>query len=280
MRGSGMTTRINGIAMDGSEAVGRSLPATLLAIGAVFLLGAGAITWFEVAFIRASVAVPGQVVDMRVTSGGSSPIFTFTTRDGVAMRVVSRVVSTPPCCDVGEAVTVRYRPATPRDASIVSLQDSWLWVGVLGGFGLLWFIPGLIALRAHLIHRRRPAEAVAAATPHRRRPGKGATAVALPAGVVVAQHAPASPPIPLPLAGLRRAETPAGPRWFVQARWTDDAGRERIFESIPLPFDPVPQMRRMSSVNVIFDPGDPNGAHAMDLSFLAAPAPHDAGFRA
>jgi hypothetical protein len=81
----------------------------------------------------------------------------------------------------------------------------------------------------------------------------------------------------VPLAGLRRDHGPEGPRWILQARWSDPrSGVQRLFESPPIPFDPVPQMRTMTNVNVTFDPGDPNGAYAMDLSFLVAPGPQQA----
>ncbi|WP_198371836.1 DUF3592 domain-containing protein, partial [Roseomonas rosulenta] len=148
-------TRLNGIAMDGSEPVTRSLPLTLLCIGAVLLLGAVALAWPQLAFRIGAASAPGLVVDMRVTSGGSAPVFTFTPPGGREMRVVSPIVSNPPCCHVGEAVTVRYRPEEPRRARIASLQDDWLLPGVLTGFAMLWLLPGLMALRARRIFLRR-----------------------------------------------------------------------------------------------------------------------------
>jgi hypothetical protein len=63
-----------------------------------------------------------------------------------------------------------------------------------------------------------------------------------------------------------------GPRWVIQARWTDPrSGVARLFESEPLPFDPVPQMRDMTMVQVRFDPSRPDDPYWMDLSFLRAP---------
>jgi len=76
----------------------------------------------------------------------------------------------------------------------------------------------------------------------------------------------------VPLAGLRRIDTPGGPRWILQARWADPrSGVQRLFESEPLPFDPVPQMRQMNAVQVSFDPSMPEGPSWMDLSFLREP---------
>uniref|UniRef100_UPI0018DFB7D5 hypothetical protein n=1 Tax=Roseomonas rosulenta TaxID=2748667 RepID=UPI0018DFB7D5 len=78
--------------------------------------------------------------------------------------------------------------------------------------------------------------------------------------------------VPVPLAGLRREDTAAGPRWFVQARWSDATGEAtRLLESEPLRYDPVPQMKALTSVRVAFE-GEPASApYRMDLSFLRAP---------
>jgi hypothetical protein len=165
---------------------------------------------------------------------------------------------------VGEDVTVRYRPEQPRDARIASFMDAFFWPTLLGGFGLFWiFIVVMSELPQH-VPVRAGGTGRAAAGRYRPAPAPRARqAAAVPKGLAV---------IDTPLAGLRRAETPDGPRWFVQARWRDPArGIERIFESEPLPFDPVPQMRDRTTVAVLFDPGLPDGPHEMDLAFLRAP---------
>jgi hypothetical protein len=235
-----------------------------MGIGIAFLAGAAALAWPQIAFIRASESVPGRVVGMRATDGGASPIFIFTPRGGSEQRVTSRIVSNPPCCEVGEEVTVRYRPAMPRDARIASFMDAFFWPSVLGGFGLFWIgivVMGALPQRAPATRSSRDARRRAGAP--RDGPAPPPQAAAAPAGLAA---------IEVPLAGLRRAETPAGPRWFVQARWRDSSrGIERIFESDPLPFDPVPQMRDRTSLRVLFDPGLPDGPHQMDLAFLRAP---------
>jgi len=151
---------------------------------------------------------------------------------------------------------VRYRPEDPRRARIASLQDDWFFPGVLAGFAMLWLLPGVMALRARWIFLRRGGGVAAA------REGE-----ALPQAVEPPGHG-----VPVPLAGLRREETAEGPRWFVQARWSDaTGGATRLLESEPLRFDPVPQMRALTSVRVAFQADPAQGPYRMDLSFLRAP---------
>jgi hypothetical protein len=146
---------------------------------------------------------------------------------------------------VGDRVRVRYDPAQPARAAMTGFTQSWLVTAILGGMGVVFVGVGLAVWR--LMAGRAPASPGAAA----------------PAGAMV--HA-------VPLAGLRREAGRDGPRWFIQARWTDPrSGVARLFESEPLPFDPVPQMRDMTMVQVRFDPSRPDDPYWMDLSFLRAP---------
>lgn len=226
-------------------------------IGVALLAGAGYAAWSEVAFRRSAVETDGQVVEMlhevsRRTGGRRSsvyrPVFTFTLPDGRVVRAEGAVASNPPCCRVGETVRVRYDPARPERAAIVGFMESWFLAVLLGGMGVVFLGLGLLGLR--FASRQGPA-------------------LAASAGVRS---------IPVPLAGLRREGQPPEARWIVQARWTDPAsGVSRLFESAPLPFDPVPQMRHMTTVMVAFDPSRPDGPYRMDLDFLQAPAPGPAG---
>ncbi len=228
-----------------------------IGIGIAFVAAGAALAWSPIAFIRASESVPGRVVGMRSTSGGASPIFVFTPQGGTEQRVTSRIVSNPPCCGVGDEVTVRYRPGTPRDARIASFMDAFFWPSVLGGFGLFWLA---IVVLSQMPEHRSAGRAGRGGTGTARATHPGA---ALPAGPALVE---------VPLAGLRRAETPDGPRWFVQARWRDASrGIDRILESDPLPFDPVPQMRDRTTLRMLFDPGLPDGPYQMDLAFLREP---------
>lgn len=216
--------------------------------GVLMLVAAGVVLWIDLDFRASAVEADGRVVRMLrdaspSSSGGPAatfaPVFAFTLPDGRKVEVVSRNYSYPPCCRTGQAVRVRYDPAQPEQAEIVGNFTNWIVFGVLALVGTIFTGVGL-ALRA--IVRR----------------------IGAMAGRVQE----------VPLVGMRRSDGPEGPRWIVQARWTNPAsGASRLFESDPLPFDPVPQMRGLQRVRVIFDPAWPEGAYAMDLSFLHAPAP-------
>ncbi len=227
----------------------------LLLAGVGLLVGAGFAVWSEVEFRRIAVETDGRVVQMlshssRSSSGGSSrtytPVFAFRLPDGKEIRVEGGVSSNPPCCTVGEAVRVRYDPAQPDRAAMTGFMSSWFVATLLGGMGITFTGFGMLAMK--VIRRSR---------------------MATPAGAVTS---PAAMSFTLPLAGLRREQAGDGPRWILQARWTDPAnGTSRLFESEPLPFDPVPQMRQMTTIQVQFDPAAPNGPYRMDTSFLVAP---------
>lgn len=239
----------------------RILPALFLLVGIGLLAGSGYATWREFEFRRGAIETDGQVVEMLSqssrdrdgrTSRTYTPVFVFTLPDGTKRRVEGGVASNPPCCTVGETVRVRYRPEAPERAQMTGFMESWFVATLLGGMGAVFTLVGLAV--TGIVGRS------GAAIP-------GAP-VAAPANTVTFQ---------VPLAGLRREQGPEGMRWIVQARWSDPrSGTQRLFESPPIPFDPVPQMRSMSAVPVTFNPGDPNGAYAMDLSFLVAPGPQAA----
>lgn len=224
-----------------------------IGIGVLLLAGAGFAAWSELEFRRIAAETDGRVVRMLAETSRDSdgrrsttyrPVFAFTLPDGREVQVEGSVASSPPCCSVGEAVRVRYDPARPQRAAMVGFLDSWLLTLILGGIGAAFSGLGLLGLRFA---------------------GRRAEMAAVAAGL---------PAIPVPLAGLRQEATSAGTRWVVQARWTDPrGGAARLFESEPLPFDPVPQMRRMTTVMVRFDPGVADGPAWMDLGFLQAPAP-------
>lgn len=230
-----------------------------LLLGLGLLAGAGVAVWLELAFRQRSVETEGRIVQMirgsSTDSRGHStanwtPVFAFRLPDGREMRVTADFSSSPPCCKVGDAVQVRYDPADPSRAQMAGFLSSWLVATILGGIGAVFALIGGVVMRFAL---------------------RGGTLAVLPAQGAV----PNMMTFEVPLVGLRRQ--PGGAH-ILQARWTDPrSGVQRMFESVPIPFDPVPQMRRMDRVAVTFDPGDPASPYAMDLSFLRDPGQAPAG---
>jgi hypothetical protein len=240
-----------------------------LVLGLLFAAGAGGVVWFEMKFRERSVEVEGRIVQMiqraSNSSGGSrslswTPVFAFRLPDGKEVRVEASFSSSPPCCAVGDRVTVRYDPADPVGARMAGFMSDWFLITVFGGMAAVFLLLGCLLLR----FAARGGTVVAAPPTPGGFAGQpmsppAAGQAALPPGVATFQ---------VPLIGLRRE----GAAWILQARWDDTArGVARFFESVPIPFDPVPQMRRMDSVAISFDPSQPDGPYMMDLSFLRAP---------
>jgi hypothetical protein len=223
--------------------------------GLGLIAGAGVAVWMEMAFRRGAVETRGEIVRMvqHGTAGrtgseapGWTPVFAFRLPDGKRIEVEAGYSTNPPCCRVGDAVTVLYDPAAPGRARMDGFMDSWFVATLLGGIGLVFLLIGRLVARLL----------------------RGFTGrMAAPAAGRMALRVEAR------LAGLRREATARGPGWVVQARGTDPRdGAERLFESAPLPFDPKPQMMRMRSVTVLVDPASMGGAYSIDLSFLRPPA--------
>lgn len=234
----------------------RWLGLVFVLVGLGLLAGAGVAAWLEVEFRRQAVETDGRVVAMLSRTGSSSgsggqsttytPVFAFRLPDGKEIRVEAGFSSSPPCCRVGEAIRVRYDPARPDRAQMVSFMSSWFVAALLGGMGAVFTLVGGLAVAF----------------------------LRSPASPPLAQGAERAMVLAVPLVGMRRDAAADGPRWVLQARWADPrSGLQRMFESEPLPFDPVPQMREMTHVQVAFDPSLANGPYRMDLSFLQPPAP-------
>ncbi|MBP0462969.1 DUF3592 domain-containing protein [Roseomonas sp. PWR1] len=241
-----------------------------LLLGLLFAAGAGGFVWFEMKFRERSVEVEGRIVQMiqraSNSSGGSrsstwTPVFAFRLPDGKEVRVEASFSSSPPCCAVGDRVTVRYDPADPVDARMAGFMSDWFLITVFGGMAAVFLLLGGLLLR---FAARGGAPVVAGG------PAPGAFA-GQPMSTPAAAQAGSPPGVAtfqVPLIGLRRE----GAAYILQARWSDPrSGVARFFESVPIPFDPVPQMRQMDSVAIAFDPSQPDGPYMMDLSFLRAP---------
>lgn len=240
----------------GSRPAPRWLGPIFLLLGLGLMAGAGIAVWLELSFRARAVETDGRIVEMirettRGSGGGSStnwtPVFAYRLPDGREVRVTASFSSSPPCCKVGDAVRVRYDPADPMSGRMTGFLSSWLLPTILGGMGSVFTLLGLVLPR--MLRRRTALDA-----------GAGAFGGAPPP--------PGLANVEAPLVGLRRA----GEAYILQARWTDPrSGAQRLFESPPIPFDPVPQMRHMDRVRVAFDPSLPDGPSWMDLSFLRDP---------
>lgn len=227
----------------------RLMLALPMLIGAALLAGAAWAVWAELSFRAGATMTEARIVEMRPSTsrdhdGRTStvyyPVFDFTVPGGRVVRAVGPVGSGNPCCAVGDVVLVRYDPARPERASQDSFEDSWLLPTVLGAFGTLLCLAGVLVWWVF---------------------GPGLPRPALPPGTYARVRAD--------LVGLRTVETQEGRRWIIQAR-SNLPGFDRMFESEPLPFDPVPQMKGMTQVEVHVD-SRPGGITAMELSFLRAP---------
>lgn len=226
---------------------------------ALLLFGVSAhATWRQAAFRRTAIETEGRIVALaesrtRESSGRWSvsyfPVYAYTLPNGRVVQRTSGTGGNPPPHAVGETVRVLYDPAEPDRAMIHGFMESWMLPLLVGTVGAAFGLAALLFARG----RSGP----------------------LDAGPVV----PGAKGLPLvaTLAGLRREDTPAGPRWIVQARGPGQTG---LFESDPLSFDPTAQMRDRSTVTVWIGRGTRNGAHEVDLSFLSpprhqeTPAPH------
>jgi len=219
----------------------------LLGLAPCLLGGAVLARRSETAFRARAAEADGEVVAMRRVESRDRdgrlsvtwrPVFRFVAQDGATHQVESGTSSSPPAYRVGEAVRLRYDPARPERAAIIGDWGSWLWVAVPGILGAGFGAFGVLGL----LQARRSDRVAARGAWHE-----------------------------LPIAGVRHyvtADEDRLPRWVVQARWMDAAGRPHLFESEPLEFDPVPWLGSARTVRVFFDPAQPRADHAMDLGFL------------
>jgi hypothetical protein len=83
-------------------------------IGIVMLVAAIVVLISTLTFRAEALSAPGAVVDLDF----GKPVVEFVDHDGATHRVVDSVSSRPPAFDVGERVTVRYRPGQPAEARI------------------------------------------------------------------------------------------------------------------------------------------------------------------
>jgi len=275
-----MGLSVNGIAMDGSTPVPRSLLRTVGAITGVLAMVTALLAWPWLAEVATTRGAEGRVVAVErgAVSGrpaeGERPgdavlVIAFRTTDGRDVRITEqrRLLHSPEFW-LGQTMPVRYRPEAPEAATLGDTAELLVPPLIAGVITALWGAIWAMLLRGSVLYRRRRARGGGGrAQPleqPRRRPKRWKRAVAgVPAG--------GGTSVTARLVGLRREDTAEGPRWIVQAEATDPrGGAERLIESDPLPFDPVPQMRDATTVRVVFAGGARDAAR-MDLSFLRRP---------
>jgi len=109
---------------------------------------AGAIS--ELNFLRTASKAQGTVVELVEHNGdhGSSyaPIYVFYDAAGQEQKVYSRCSSYPPAYQVGDKISVLYDPRSPREAQIERFFDTWGWMTIGGGIGLLYAVIGPVLL--------------------------------------------------------------------------------------------------------------------------------------
>jgi len=274
-----MGLTVNRIPMDGSAPVPRGLMRTVGFIALLFAAGTAAAAWPAIVMLSTTRSAEGRFVAVERAAAPGNPaegerrgdsmlVIAFRTADGREFRITEqRRLLQPPEFWLGQAVPVRYRPEAPETASTGAVDGLLDVALIVGFFAVVWGAVWAVLLRASMLHRRRGRrQAMGRQGPRDKDAPRRPQRSARPAGAGHEETAR--------LVGLRQQETAEGTRWIVQARATDPrSGAERLIESEPLPFDPVPQMRRMDRVAIAFDPSRPDGPCRMDLSFLRDPRP-------
>jgi hypothetical protein len=143
-----------------------------LLIAAIPLAWGARAQWANGVLARNGEAVPGRVIELRYvtsntsvsrrgsrrsSSGGESPVVTYTTRAGEQRTAIGSVNRYPAPWAVGDTVEVVYDPADPARSDLRSELDGWgLWFGI---WCVVAALPTAIALLpiVLLIHQRRAA---------------------------------------------------------------------------------------------------------------------------
>lgn len=115
-----------------------------IAVGIPFFLQA---QQFNAMAIRA----PGKIVELGRQQSGEHvsyyPVFSFTDKAGAAHVVHSRIGSTHPGYEVGDAVEVLYPPDDPEHTKLNTFFTVWTWPAVFGGLGLILIIVSILLLQ-------------------------------------------------------------------------------------------------------------------------------------
>jgi hypothetical protein len=225
-------------------------------IGLVLLIATLLVVQHANRFLEVSKTAPGVVTELRLGSTSSSstsrsyhPVIRYTPEGADAIEVVSSFGSNPPRYSTGDAVTVRYDPASPYRARIDGFWGTWFPVVILGGLTVLFGVPGAVLV---IVYYRTQAR-IEWLRLHGRLVSTDFQAVVLNSAVQVNGRSP----------------------YQIVTRWKNrSTGIHHTFKSQYLFEDPTPYVEGGRAIIVRIDPNNPK-RYIMDLSFLPSDdSPH------
>ena len=206
-------------------------------IGIVMLVAAIGVAASTITFRAQALSARGTVVDF----DSGKAVVEFVDPDAGAQRIVGSVSSNPPAFDLGESVTVRYRPGEPGHARIDGLMETWFGPTLLGFLGSVFTAIGGAFLVMEIRRRRLRAWLQQFGM----RVQAKYTGVILDTNMRINRRHP----------------------WRVTAQWQDPVtGLVHSFESDMLFWDPSAYVQR-ETVEVWIDANDPR-RHYLDMTFL------------
>lgn len=124
-------------------------------VGLLFLVVGVFIARDTLNFLPDTLSAQGMITgchfDNTEDNSGCSPDVRFRTQDG--QLISFRSSTSASFFHKGDAVTVRYHPATPQDGRIDSFLIMWLLPLVSIGVGLMVFLVGVLALLRRIVRR-------------------------------------------------------------------------------------------------------------------------------
>jgi len=212
-----------------------------LVVGLVLLGVGGWLGARTTAFLDRARSVSGTVIALE---GDETlhPVFRFQDSDGTTRTHRSRVGTSQPAFEVGEAVEVLYDPANPADARIRSVGELWLGVLIAGGMGGVFTLIGGGILGVRALSAR------------------SAAALRRTGARVQARFQSVERNTALEVNGRNP--------WRIVCQWQDPAtGALHLFRSQNLWFDPTAFLSGRTELTVFVDRRNPK-RHAMDVQFL------------
>lgn len=169
-----MGLSVNGIAMDGSAPVPRSLLRTVGVITGVLGMVTALLAWPWLAEVATTRAAEGRVVAVERGAVPGTPaegerrddpalVIAFRTADGREVRITQqrRLLHSPEFW-LGQTMPVRYRPEAPEAATVGETSDLTVPPLIAGVITALWGAIWAMLLRGSVLYRRRRAKGGAA----------------------------------------------------------------------------------------------------------------------